>query len=94
MTSPAPAGRPRGGLSRRQALAGLAAALVGGVSARAAVARAGVVPALSTRLGLAASLTNLQLAGQRVIGSYPGLTPPASLFTDIENGQLAGVISG
>ncbi len=92
MSSPAPAGRPRGGLSRRQALAGLGAALAGGVSARAAVARAGVVPPLNTQLGLAASLTNLQLAGQRVIGSYPGLTPPASLFTAMENGQLAGVI--
>ena len=92
MSSPAPAGRPRGGLSRRQALAGLGAALAGGVSARAAVARAAVVPPLNTQLGLAASLTNLQLAGQRVIGSYPGLTPPASLFTAMENGQLAGVI--
>jgi len=89
MSSPA---GPRGGLSRRQALAGLGVALAGGVSIRGTVARAGVVPALNTRLGLAAGLTNLQLAGQRVIGSYPGLTPPASLFTDIENGQLAGVI--
>jgi beta-N-acetylhexosaminidase len=34
----------------------------------------------------------MQLAGQRVIGSYPGLVPPASLVADIENGQLAGVI--
>ena len=83
MSSPAPAGRPRGGLSRRQALAGLGAALAGGVSARAAVARAAVVPPLNAQLGLAARLTNLQLAGQRVIGSYPGLTPPASLFTAI-----------
>ncbi len=92
MSSPAPAGRPRGGLSRRQALAGLGVALAGGVSVRGAVARAGVVPPLNAKLGLAAGLTNMQLAGQRVIGSYPGLTPPASLFTDIENGQLAGVI--
>jgi beta-N-acetylhexosaminidase len=37
-------------------------------------------------------LTNLQLAGQRVISSYPGLTPPASLFNDITAGQTAGVI--
>ncbi len=34
----------------------------------------------------------LRPAGQRVIASYPGLTPPASLFTDISNGQVAGVI--
>jgi beta-N-acetylhexosaminidase len=92
MSSAAPDGRPRGGLSRRQALAGLGAALVGGVSGPAMAARAGVMPALNAQFGLAGSLTNLQLAGQRVIGSYAGLTPPPSLFTDIQNGQLAGVI--
>jgi beta-N-acetylhexosaminidase len=120
--SPAPAGRPRGGLSRRQVLTGLGIVLAGGVAGRAAVSlgagargaatRAGVTRAQATRAwvaqaavaqvtvapagnawaALAADLTNRQLAGQRVIGSYPGLTPPASLFTDIENGQLAGVI--
>jgi beta-N-acetylhexosaminidase len=79
-------------LSRRQALAGFGIALIGGVSAPAASARAAVAPARHARAGLAAGLTNLQLAGQRVIGSYPGLTPPASLFTDISNGQVAGVI--
>ena len=92
MSSPAPAGRPRGGLSRRQALAGLGIALAGGVSGRAASARAAVAPARHARAGLAAGLTNLQLAGQRVIGFYPGLTPTASLFTDISNGQVAVVI--
>ena len=118
MSSAAPGGRPRGGLSRRQALAGLGIVLAGGVAgraalasgagargavtraapatrawvARAAVAQATVTPTRNARAALAAGLTNLQLAGQRVIGSYPGLTPPASLFTDIENGQLAGVI--
>ena len=92
MSSPASADRPRSGLSRRQALAGFGIALIGGVSAPAASARAAVAPARHARAGLAAGLTNLQLAGQRVIGSYPGLTPPASLFTDIGNGQVAGVI--
>ncbi len=127
MSSAAPGGRPRGRLSRRQALAGLGIALAGGIAGRAAVARgagargavtqaevtrapvarataaqapvarapvaqATVAPARDARAALAAGLTNLQLAGQRVIGSYPGLTPPASLFTAIENGQLAGVI--
>ena len=92
MSSPASAGRPRSGLSRRQALAGFGIALIGGLSAPAASARAAVAPARHARAGLAAGLTNLQLAGQRVIGSYPGLTPPASLFTDISNGQVAGVI--
>jgi beta-N-acetylhexosaminidase len=37
-------------------------------------------------------LTTTQLAGQRVIYSYPGLTPPASLFARIRAGQAAGVI--
>jgi beta-N-acetylhexosaminidase len=72
--------------------AGLGIAVAAGVTGRAAVGRAAVTPAPRTGAALAAGLTNLQLAGQRVIGSYPGLTPPASLFTDIENGQLAGVI--
>ena len=92
MSSHGSADWPRSGLSRRTALAGLGAVLIGGVSARAASARAVVAPARHARAGLAAGLTNLQLAGQRVIGSYPGLTPPASLFTDISNGQVAGVI--
>jgi beta-N-acetylhexosaminidase len=92
MSSAAPAGRPRSGLSRRQALAGLGISLAGGVAGRSALARAAVAPARRTRAGLAAALTNLQLAGQRVIGSYAGLTPPSSLLTDISNGQLAGVI--
>jgi beta-N-acetylhexosaminidase len=39
-----------------------------------------------------AALSNLQLAGQRVISSYPGLTPPQNLFNDIIAGQTAGVI--
>ncbi len=33
-----------------------------------------------------------QLAGQRVIYSYPGLTPPASLLSAISSGEAAGVI--
>ncbi|MBF6327708.1 glycoside hydrolase family 3 N-terminal domain-containing protein [Nocardia transvalensis] len=36
--------------------------------------------------------TPQQLAGQRVIYSYPGLTPPQSLFDDIRAGRAAGVI--
>jgi beta-N-acetylhexosaminidase len=38
------------------------------------------------------SLSPQQLAGQRVIYSYPGLTPPASLIWLIQHGQAAGVI--
>ena len=47
------------------------------------------------RRSLAAALPALsaqQLAGQRVIYSYPGLTPPASLISLIRHGEAAGVI--
>jgi beta-N-acetylhexosaminidase len=37
-------------------------------------------------------LSPQQLAGQRVIYSYPGLTPPASLISLIQDGEAAGVI--
>jgi beta-N-acetylhexosaminidase len=55
---------------------------------------------LAALLALLASYTPIsqpaevsrQLAGQRVIYSYPGLTPPASLLTRIHNGEAAGVI--
>src|SRR5690348_868181 len=38
------------------------------------------------------ALTPAQLAGQRVIYSYGGLTPPAQLLRWIRAGQVAGVI--
>lgn len=37
-------------------------------------------------------LTTRQLAGQRVVYSYRGLTPPASLISLIQHGEAAGVI--
>ena len=37
-------------------------------------------------------LSPRQLAGQRVIFSYPGLTPPSSLLRQISAGEAAGVI--
>jgi beta-N-acetylhexosaminidase len=40
----------------------------------------------------AATLTPRQLAGQRVIYSYKGLTPPSGLLSLIRSGQAAGVI--
>jgi beta-N-acetylhexosaminidase len=40
----------------------------------------------------APSLSAQQLAGQRVIYSYSGLTPPASLISLIKHGEAAGVI--
>ncbi len=38
------------------------------------------------------ALTRRQLAGQRVIFSYPGLTVPAALLRQVSAGQAAGVI--
>jgi beta-N-acetylhexosaminidase len=46
----------------------------------------------SAESALAARMSAAQLAGQRVIYSYSGLTPPASLLTLIRNGEAAGVI--
>ena len=69
-----------------------AAALVTAVTLAAATASA--APAIRTRSAAAAapSLIPLQLAGQRVIYSYTGLTPPASLISQISHGEAAGVI--
>jgi beta-N-acetylhexosaminidase len=50
------------------------------------------LPAARARPQASTALSNLQLAGQRVISSYSGLTPPQSLFNDIIAGQTAGVI--
>jgi len=49
-------------------------------------------PAVGAQPPAATTLSNLQLAGQRVISSYSGLTPPQSLLNDIIAGQTAGVI--
>ncbi|WP_406637851.1 glycoside hydrolase family 3 N-terminal domain-containing protein [Amycolatopsis sp. WGS_07] len=50
------------------------------------------VLAMSTVAATPAGLTPRQLAGQRVIYSYPGLTPPAALLQRIRAGEAAGVI--
>ena len=92
MPAPASADWLRRGCSRRQTLAGVGVFLLAGASAQGASARAVSGLTRPPRARLAAGLTSLQLAGQRVIGSYAGLTPPASLVTGIGNGQLAGVI--
>src|SRR3981081_3975594 len=66
------------------------------VAAALVVARVFTVSDLPTAPASAAvrvaSLTPQQSAGQRVIYSYPGLTPPASLLQHISNGEAAGVI--
>jgi beta-N-acetylhexosaminidase len=70
--------------TRRGALAVGAGAVIGGLglgaTAQAAPARRPV------------KLTPAQRAGQRVIFSYPGVTPPASLLDQISAGQAGGVI--
>jgi beta-N-acetylhexosaminidase len=57
-------------------------------------------PTSSARVGSAGGqavtarpeLSLAQMAGQRVIYSYTGLTPPASLLSSIRNGEVGGVI--
>ena len=57
-------------------------------------------PASSAQVGSAGGqavtalpeLSLAQMAGQRVIYSYTGLTPPASLLSSIRNGEVGGVI--
>ena len=75
---------PQKAITRRGALAAGAGAVAGGLglsgTALAAAGRA------------LARLTPVQQAGQRVIFSYPGLTPPASLLDQISAGQAGGVI--
>lgn len=51
-------------------------------------AAAGPTPSASA----APAFTPTQLAGQRVVYSYPGLNPPASLLEHIRKGEAAGVI--
>jgi beta-N-acetylhexosaminidase len=57
----------------------------------AAIAAAGVGSAHAGTNPIA-SLTPAQLAGQRIIYAYAGLTPPPSLFARIRAGEAAGVI--
>jgi beta-N-acetylhexosaminidase len=63
---------------------GAAAPLPGTLSA----AMTGRRPATTVKAGLSSQ----QMAGQRVIFSYPGLTVPAALLQQITAGQAAGVI--
>src|SRR6476659_99472 len=72
--------------SRRAVLASMGGLGLAGITGQLGAAASRIRPAV------APALTNLQLAGQRVISSYPGLTPPQSLLNDITAGQTAGVI--
>ena len=85
---------PEPGTDRRSVLKGAlvlgAAPLAGGLSgARAALVGRG---AAAHRRARARQLSSQQLAGQRVIFSYPGLTVPSALLTQISAGEAAGVI--
>ena len=71
-------------ITRRGALAVGAGAVIGSLGL------AGTAQALPQRGRI--KLTPAQRAGQRVIFSYPGLTPPASLLDQISSGQAGGVI--
>jgi beta-N-acetylhexosaminidase len=72
-------------------LAGAGAASTGGLAA-AFGHRTGPAGATADAGARLSGLSPRQLAGQRVIYSYAGLTPPASLLTQIKKGQAAGVI--
>src|SRR5215831_7685123 len=52
---------------------------------------AGSQPAAASPAALP-TLTSAQMAGQRVIYSYTGLTPPATLLSSIRHGEVGGVI--
>lgn len=77
-------------ISRRGAVLAGSAAVAAGLGL-AGPARA-MMPLQDYRASSQASLTPAQRAGQRVIFSYPGLTPPSSLLQQIRSGQAAGVI--
>lgn len=74
-------------LTRRSALIGGAAATGVGGALLAAPASAEAHAQRTMR-----RLTLRQQAGQRVIYSYPGLTPPPELFAAIRAGEVGGVI--
>jgi beta-N-acetylhexosaminidase len=82
-------------IRRKLLLAGVVALALGTALPAVAVARAGTTAGPRLEAGQAAASTGLspqQLAGQRVIYSYSGLNPPASLISLIQHGQAAGVI--
>src|SRR6476646_11948018 len=82
------------GVSRRSVLVGGAALLVGaGLMKPARALAAGPAGAASATTGAQTfGLSAAQQAGQRVIWSYPGLTPPQALFDAIRAGLVGGVI--
>jgi beta-N-acetylhexosaminidase len=90
MDEPMASGRYPGQEPTRRAVLGSVAGL--GLAGLAGLPDLAGRPGRRPRPRAAAALTSLQLAGQRVISSYSGLTPPQSLLSDIAAGQTAGVI--
>jgi beta-N-acetylhexosaminidase len=62
------------------------------VGAPRAVRRAPAAPAAAAPATPAPALSVSELAGERIIDTYSGLTPPASLLRAIRAGQVAGVL--
>lgn len=82
-------GIPETRITRRGALAVGAGAVIGGLG----LSGAAKATTTATPPGAAISgLTPAQRAGQRVIFSYPGTTPPQSLLDQIAAGEAGGVI--
>jgi beta-N-acetylhexosaminidase len=82
-------------IQRKLLVAGALTMALATAAPAVAAAGAGTITAGGQEAGLATVLAGLsaqQLAGQRVIYSYPGLNPPASLISLIQHGQAAGVI--
>jgi beta-N-acetylhexosaminidase len=82
-------------MQRKLLVAGaLTLALAAAASAvgAAGAGTAGVGGRGTGRGSVPAGLSAQQLAGQRVIYSYSGLNPPASLISLIQHGEVAGVI--
>ncbi|MGA0567601.1 glycoside hydrolase family 3 N-terminal domain-containing protein [Rathayibacter sp. KR2-224] len=78
-------------ISRRAVLAAGAGAVAGLALAGAGIAGSGALSA-SAAPPWWAKLSTRQQAGQRVIFSYPGATPPQSLLDGIAAGEVGGVI--
>jgi beta-N-acetylhexosaminidase len=94
--SPVPSSRPwirtTGALAAIVLLAGCAAAAGSTQSSSPGGSHRGAAAVASVPAVALPTLTDRQLAGQRVIYSYSGLTPPARLLRRIRHGQAAGVI--
>ena len=89
----AAAGRSQGAGSGKQAVAaGQTAVAAGQAAGTPAQAAALGSPAAAGSAAALSRLSAVQLAGQRVIYSYRGHTPPASLLWRIRHGEAAGVI--